>query len=474
MSDHRSVQETEVAAAGKASELTEGMIRILLQQRAEKNNQPSYNPGLFRTAYKRYLEKGADKRTARDAAADIATGVGSKDSPAIVQAEAQVIANAQKQAQNYRSEADKVANPNTSEEEKQQAATRMSEIEKALGIDGKPPEVKAQTINELAPTTARTQTQHHTPQPEAARSESNQSRGRKQPLPAHQSAEETLRQNSQAAFQKQGAKPETARLASHEVVSEGKGATDGPYTALAHQQIQQHQILKDLYQGVYEKHGVSSELASQAADELANGNGANRSDIVRQAHNQALANIEYPQPKSQTQSQAPATKENYAAYSTDTARAQNSASARSEHSKESSSAQQIWDKYHSGENGVFESMAKGNPRMQQLSDQLVAKEALLAGENPKDIQRAIAQNSPHAKTLSRPGDYGRRTVKKAEQSPEVQSKQSQRNEEGENTDQPTRTSRKEAQKNQARSKNRSATKNGSKKKIRAREKGISY
>ena len=473
MSDHRSVQETEVAAAGKASELTEGMIRILLQQRAEKNNQKTYNPGLFRTAYKRYLEKGADKRTARDAAADIATGVGSKDSPAIVQAEAQVIANAQKQAQNYRSEADKVANPNTSEEEKQRAASRMSEIEKTLGIDDKPPEVKAQTINELAPTT-RTQTQQHTPQPEIARSESNQSRGRKQPLPTHQSAEETLRQDRQAAFQKQGAKPETARLASHEVVSEGKGATDGPYTALAHRQIQQHQILKDLYQGVYEKHGVSSELASQAADELANGNGANRSDVVRQAHNQALANIEYPQPKSQTQSQAPVSKENNAAYSTDTARSQNSASARSEHSKENSPSQQIWDKYHSGENGVFESMAKGNPRMQQLSDQLVAKEALLAGENPKDIQRAIAQNSPHAKTLSRPGDYGRRTVKKAEQSPEVQSKRSRQNEEGRNASQSNRPSRKEAQKNHARSKNRAATKSKSKKKVKAREKGMSY
>ncbi|MEO0769100.1 MAG: hypothetical protein AAFY72_06645, partial [Cyanobacteria bacterium J06649_4] len=274
--------------------------------------------------------------------------------------------------------------------------------------------------------------------------------------------------------QKQGAKPETARLASHEVVSEGKGATDGPYTALAHQQIQQHQILKDLYQSVYEKHGVSSELASQAADELANGNGANRSDIVRQAHNQALANIEYPQPKSQTQSQPPATKENNAAYSADTARDQNSSSARSKHSKESSSAQQIWDKYHSGENGVFESMAKGNPRMQQLSDQLIAKEALLAGENPKDIQRAIAQNSPHAKTLSRPGDYGRRTVKKAEQLPEVQSNRSQPTEEGRNADHTNRHSRKEAQKNQARSKTRAATKNRSKKKVNAREKGISY
>ncbi|MEL6354941.1 MAG: hypothetical protein AAFR58_24825, partial [Cyanobacteria bacterium J06627_28] len=455
------------------SELTEGMIRVLLQQRAEKNNQKTYNPGLFRTAYKRYLEKGADRRTARDAAADIATGVGSKDSPAIVQAEAQVVAHAQRQAQNYRTEAEKVANPSTSKEEKQRAAARMSEIEKELGIDGKPPEVKAKTINELAPV-AHNQAQQHTPQPKAARSEGDQNSARKQPLPAHQSAEETLRRDSQTAFEKQGAKPETARLASYEVVAEGKGATDGPYTALAHQQIQHHQILKDLYQGVYEKHGVPSELASQAADELAHGNGANRSDIVRQAHNQALANIEYPRPRETTQNQAPASKENSAAYSTDTGHSQNSIPASSGHSSESSPSQQIWDKYHSGENGVFESMAKGNPRMQQLSDQLIAKEALLAGENPKDIQRAIAQNSPHAKTLSRPGDYGRRTVKKAEQLPEVQSKRSQQTEEGRSADQTNRPSRKEAQKNQARSKTRAATKNRPKKKVKAREKGMSY
>ncbi|MEO0516287.1 MAG: hypothetical protein AAF171_03190 [Cyanobacteria bacterium P01_A01_bin.116] len=473
MSDHRSVQETETAAAGKVGDLTEGMIRVLLEHRAEKNNQPDYNPNLFRTAYKRYQEKGVDKRTARDAAADIATGTGSKDSPAIVQAEAQVIANAQQQAQNYRTEAATVTDPRASAEEKQRAAARMSKIEKDLGIDDRPREVKAQTISRLAPI-AQHQAQQHTPQRGAARSINPQVEPQNQPSPTRRSAGEILRKDNQTAFEQRGAKPETARLASYEVVEQGKGAIDGLYTALAHQEIQHHQILKDMYQGIYEKHGVSSELASQAAVQLANGNGANRSDIVRQAHNQALANIQYPQPITEAQNQTPVSKENSAAYSTETNSSQDSASVSVDRPKENSSSQQIWDKYHSGENGVFESMAKGNPRMQQLSDQLIAKEALLAGEEPKDIQRAIAQNSPHAKTLSRPGDYARRTLKKAEQSPEVQSKRSQWNEKSKNTDQKARPSRKEAQKDQARSENRTVTKNKSTKKVKAHEKEVSY
>lgn len=74
----------------------------------------------------------------------------------------------------------------------------------------------------------------------------------------------------------------------------------------------------------------------------------------------------------------------------------------------------------------------------------------------------------------RPGDYGRRTVKKAEQLPEVQSKRSQQTEEGKSTDQTNRPSRKEAQKNQARSKTKAVAKNRTKKKAKAREKGMSY
>ena len=36
MADHESVQQAETAAAGKVSELSEAMIRVLLQQRAEQ------------------------------------------------------------------------------------------------------------------------------------------------------------------------------------------------------------------------------------------------------------------------------------------------------------------------------------------------------------------------------------------------------------------------------------------------------
>ena len=199
MSDHRSVQETETAAAGKVGDLTEGMIRVLLEHRAEKNNQPDYNPNLFRTAYKRYQEKGVDKRTARDAAADIAV-VEAMEVPqqfkTLILAEAQVIANAQQQAQNNRTEAATVTDPRASAEEKQRAAARMSKIEKDLGIDDRPREVKAQTISRLAPI-AQHQAQQHTPQRGAARSINPQVEPQNQPSPTRRSAGEILRKDNQ-------------------------------------------------------------------------------------------------------------------------------------------------------------------------------------------------------------------------------------------------------------------------------------
>lgn len=449
MSDHRSVQEAETAAAGKASELTEAMIRILLQQRAEdakqrgnqneEGTQP-YIPSqgdetLFRDFYQAYRENGVDSRTARDAAADAAIGLGSKDSPAIAHAEAQAIAHAQEQAKEYRAATAAAVNPDTPPAARQQANARRKGIEKNLGIKDKPPEVRARTINGLDPN----QTQ------------------------------EALKTTYQTTLEQNGASPQTAASASKDLASQ-KGAADSPSTAQAHREIHQHNVLKNMYQGVFEKHGVSPEVASKAADQLARGNGANRSQEVRRAHNQALANIENPQQVSAARSPKPIAQENDAVYPAETGEKQDKPAASVEHPQDNSPAQRIWNKYSPGENGVFESMAKGNSKMQQMSDQLIAKDALLAGEDPKDVQQAIAQNSPYAKTLSRPGDYARRTVKKAEQSEEVQSKRVQQN----GKDQNARPGRKEAQQRQANQTRRPASKTQPKKKVKARDKGMSY
>ena len=660
MADHESVQQVETAAAGKISELTEGVVRLLLQQRAEQAKQPPGDPELFRTAYRAYLERRVDRHTARNAAADIAIGLGSRDSTAIAMAEEQVLVNAQARAKEYRAVTATAGDPETPVAERLQAHARRKDIEKDLGIEGKPREVRAQTINGLDPD-AKTKKELRT------------------------SYQETLEQN--------GASPQTAASASKDLTNQ-KGAADSLPIAQAHREIEQHTVLKNMYQGIYEKHGVSPKVASEAADQLARGNGANRSSEVRKAHNQALANIKSHQKVSSTQSPKPVAKENSTTHSPDshrvselvsdpakrssqtspaqlskpivtertlspqeiweryknnmgsvltsvggdqvheirdetlanlaieagynpkdvqTAIAQNStakgaqshpqvyakskvqaaqlrvaweasevrkeniwmeynsgengvfdrlsnidptlqeesdiftaqkallaghdlkdiqeaiadrspysmklmeqtrsstaskeyarkilalanaspevkkkresstahstemdrapekSSASVDVPKETSPSQQIWDKYSAGEQGVFETMAQGNPKMQQLSDRLIAKDALLSGEEPKAVQQAITQNSPYAKTLSRPGEYARRTVNKAELSSEVQEKRAQ---EGENQDnnRQVRLSRKEAQ--QRANQNGRGTSNAKpRKKVKAREKGMSY
>ncbi|NJM97956.1 MAG: hypothetical protein HC800_13090 [Phormidesmis sp. RL_2_1] len=456
MSDHRSVQEAETAAAGKASELTEAMIRLLLQQRAEdakqrsnqnqedgsqqaKSSQPYIpSPGdetLFRDFYKAYREHGVDESTARDAAADAAIGLGSQDSPSMAEAEAQAIAHAQGQAKEYRTATATAVNPDAAPAEQQQANARRREIEENLGINGKPPEVRAQTINGLDPK-----------QTQAA-----------------------LKTTYQTTLEQNGASPQTAAAASKDLVSQ-KGAADSQPVAQAHREINQHNVLKNMYQSVFEKHGVSSEVASTAADQLARGNGANRSQAVRRAHNQALANIENPQQATVSPIRKPVARENDVAYSTETNRAQEKPAASVDTPQDSSSAQRIWNKYSPGESGVFESMAQGNPKMQQMSDQLIAKNALLAGEDPKAVQQAITQNSPHAKTLNRPGEYARRTVNKAELSEEVQEKRVQQK----TTDQQAKPGRKAAQQRHANQNSRTASKTKPKRKAKACDKGMSY
>lgn len=439
MADHDSVQQAETAAAGKASELTEAMIRVLLQQRAEQNKQTPGNPDLFRSFYQAYQENGVDKRTARDAAADAAVGLGAKDSPAMAKAEALAIAYAQRQAQAYRAATATAVNPDTPTAARQQANARRKDIEKNLGIADKPPEVRAQTIKGLDP----------------------------------KQSQAALKTTYQATLEQNGASPQTAAVAGKDLAN-NRGAADSPPIAQAHQEIHQHSVLKNMYQGVFEKHGVSPEVASQAADQLARGNGANRSIEVRRAHSQALVNIENPQRASVARTSKPVAQESNTAYPTETNGAQEKPSTGVDTPEDNSPPQQIWDKYSPGENGVFESMARGNPRMQQMSDQLVAKDALLAGEDPKDVQKAIAQHSPHAKTLSRPGEYALRTVNKAKLSSEVQEKRAQQNGKDQSADRQARPGRKEAQKQQANQTSSVASKTRPKRKVKARDKGMSY
>ena len=442
MADHESVQQAETAAAGKVSELTEGMIRLLLQQRAQDTNQTPGDPELFRTAYRAYLERRVDKHTAKEAAADIATGLGSRDSTAIAMAEEQVLINAQAQAKEYRAVTATARDRNTPIAERQEAHTRRKTIEQNLGISGKPPEVRAQTINGLDPD-AKTKKELRT------------------------SYRETLEQN--------GTSPQTAASASKDLANQ-KGAADSLPIAQAHREIEQHTVLKNMSPGIYEKHGVSPEVASQAADQLARGNGANRSPEVRKAHNQALANIENPQravATQDTQNQEPVAKEGSAAYSNKTDSAPEKSAARVDAPGDTSSSQRIWNQYSAGEQGVFESMARGNPKMQQMSDQLIAKDALLAGEDPKAVRQAIAHHSPHAKTLSRPGEYARRTVNKAELSSEVQEKRAQQNRKGQDNNRQVRLSRKDAQQ-RANQNGKGTSKDKPRKKVKAREKGLSY
>lgn len=458
MTDHNSVKEAETAAAGKINELTEGMIRTLLQHRAqlarehqEKSsaNKPTQlkapsqeNTSLFKSYYQKYQENGVEPRTARDAAADAAIGLGSKDSLAIAEAEKQVIANSQGLITIYKEEAAIVTDPQTSETEQQRASDRMAEIENALGIRGLPIKVKAQTINGL---TYQDQALENRPDihPELTQPKEFGSQPQTPDKSLALSGEqETLRQTYQEKLEQAGAKTPTAALASRDIVTE-EGAAESPYIALAHQEIEHHQLLKRMYQSVFEEHKVSPEVASQAADQLAWGNGANRSIEVQQAHTQALANIESSQEPPADQQPSSATKAGTLPSKTSHQQALPSASVGA--SRESLSSQQIWDKFSPGENGVFESMAKGNEKMQRLSDQLIAKEALLAGHSPKAIQAAIAKNSPLAQQVNYPEAYARARVGAAEKSTEVEAKREQEKTQSHGTAPKELASRKNAQ-----------------------------
>ena len=296
MSDHKSVQETEAAAAGKTAEALEAMRRLLMQQRGEDVPKGGSEAELRESFQKAYRENGVDEATATAAARDAAIGLGSKDSPAMAKAEDMAVARAQTQAKEYRQVTEKAASPEAPEAERQQATARRAEIEQNLGIRDQPIEVKAQTINSLDPQQI---TQNQTTQNQQAENHPLSVK-RKALLP--EQAE--LKVDYQTKLEKGGVLPQTAEPASYDMAT-GKGAKDSRDVATAQQALQRHQLLKSMYQGVYEKHGVSPEVAAAAADRLAKGNGANRSSEVRKAHEQALNNISYAQQISDKQTSQP-------------------------------------------------------------------------------------------------------------------------------------------------------------------------
>ena len=463
MSDHRSVQETEATAAGKVSEALEATRRLLMQQRGEESSKNDAEGELRKSFQKTYQENGVDKATATAAARDAALGLGSKDSPAMAKAEDMAVASAQTQAKEYRQVTEKTADPEAPEAERQQATIRRAEIEQNLGIRDQPIEVKAQTINSLDP--AQTS--------QSQQAETHPLSVRRKALSPEQAA---LKADYQAKLEKGGVSPQTAEPASYDLAT-GRGAQDSRYVATAQQELQRHQLLKNMYQGIYEKHGVSPEVAATAADRLAKGNGANRSPEVRKAHEQALNNINYAQQVSSRQANLPtqALKE----VSKETTAAQSTSDKQTSQTTSVMSGQQIatdkiWEKFSPGENGVYESMAKGNAAMQRLSDQSVAKDALLAGHAPLDIQKAIARNSAHAQTLEHPRDYARTIVKKAEASPEVKERRALELGKGQSIGKRERPSRKVAQQEQANQSSQPVRKGKVQKKVKAQDKGMGY
>ena len=464
MSDHKSVQETESAAAGKVSEALEATRRLLMQQRGEEAPKNKAEAKLRESFQKAYRENGVDEATATAAARDAALGLGSKDSPAMAKAEDMAVANAQAQAKEYRQVTEKAADPEAPEAERQQAIARRAKIEQNLGIRDQPIEVKAQTINSLDP--------QQTAQNQQA--ETNPLSVKRKALSPEQAE---LKADYQAKLEKGGVLPQTAEPASYDMAT-GKGAKDSRYVTAAQQELQRHQLLKNMYQGIYEKHGVSPEVAATAADQLARGNGANRSPEVRKAHEQALNNINCAQQVSARQSSQPTRSSNNVSNETTAAQptlgrqtSQKTAIKDGQQiSQQQTSADKIWAKFSLGEKGVYESMAKGNAAMQRLSDQSVAKDALLAGHEPLDIQKAISRNSAHAQTLEHPRDYARTIVKKAKASPEVKKKWAQ--DEKRAATLKARPSRKEAQKSQVKSPIR--TKDKTRQKMKGRDRGMSY
>jgi len=236
VSDHKSVQETESTAAGKVSEALEATRRLLMQQRGEDTPKNGSEAKLRESFQKAYQENGVDEPTAAAAARDAALGLGSKDSPAMAKAEDMAVAGAQAQAKEYRQVTEKAADPEAPEAERQQATARRTEIEQNLGIRDQPIEVKAQTINSLDPQQAAQNQQ----------AETNPLSVKRKALSPEQAE---LKTDYQEKLEKGGVLPQTAEPASYDMAT-GKGAKDSRYVAAAQQELQRHQILKNMYQGI--------------------------------------------------------------------------------------------------------------------------------------------------------------------------------------------------------------------------------
>jgi len=357
-------------------------------------------------------------------------------------------------ANEYREVTQTAANPETTPEARRQAIVRRNQIEQKIGIYNKPVEVKAQAINSLDPQ----QTMQAKPLHKDTLSIN------RKPLSPEKDA---LKIDYQAKLEKGGVSPQTAEPASYDLAT-GKGAKDSRYVAAAQQELQRHQLLKSMYQRVYEKHSVSPEVAASAADQLARGNGANRSAHVRKAHQQALDNISYAQQIGARQTRQPL--QAVALNSEKSATGQQVPPKRQRTAQQQAAANQIWAQFSPADNGAYASIAKDNPALQRLSDQVVAKDALLAGHAPVDVQKAISLNSSYAQTLEYPRDYARTIVKKAEASPEVKEKRAKEQGESQSSTLKANPSRKIAQKHQA----QSPIKSMSQQKAKNRDRGMSY
>lgn len=461
MSDHSSVKEAQTAGAAKIREAIEAALRSFLRQRKndqDKNSQESSgqnkgNPNqsnepsdaevkLAEDFYQAYRDKGVDRETAKAAAADAALGLGAKDSAMMRQAEAQVVKKAQ-QAEKYRAAINTAANESNPVNVRLQAAKESNDLAVGLGIIDKTPTEKAETISQFEPK-ARTQEAQSSVQPEPAQPTTGSS----------QTEREALRQDYQNGYEQQGARPETARAASHEVIDQAAGASDGPAVAQAHQEIRQHQVLKDMYQGVFEKNGVSPEVASQAADQMARGNGVAQSPEVRKAHNQALANIGKAQQVSTAPAQRPAVEKNGANQSPEARQAARPTPANAPQSAPStqvekptpeaqrdqtSEAKQTQDKPVPKANRPIQAAAAqtSDPLWQQHSpteqgartpgidyesnpganDKRFAYNALSAEASKEEIKQSIIRNSPEAKNNANPEQeqYADQSIRQAEQ-----------------------------------------------------------
>ena len=207
-----------------------------------------------------------------------------------------------------------------------------------------------------------------------------------------------------------------------------------------------------MYQGVFEKNGVSPEVASQAADQLARGNGVAQSPEVRKAHDQALANIGKAQQVSAAPAQQPAIEKNGVNQSPETRQVPRPTPANTPQSTPSAqvakpipkaqknqtskvkqtqdmpvsnadrpvqaavaqASDPLWQRHSPTEQGTKKPGIdyKNNPR---TNDARFAYNALSTEANKDEIKQSIIRNSPEAKNNANPEQYADQSIAQAEQ-----------------------------------------------------------